>query len=238
MRSNDLEQLISRSIREPQTRYDCWLIIACCLIVAAMAVTVTCEPRGIAPEENSGQGIATPWIQHPVGSLPVDPEPLIAKLIPLPQSAEHRRVNAIEAEEWYIRLGVGNESARLAMLANAWHESRFNPRAEAKEKNGSMSRGFHQLNTRGAGRGMPRELQLTIRHNVAAIMRDGAFANWYREHKAKGWSAGKSAYEFARRVERCASRYWNARRVTAEKWSHAIQGGLGEHRNSTQNKDR
>lgn len=165
----------------------------------------------------------TPVANGAVFLSPFDgPTELVSLRIPMPARYEHRREHAVEAERWYIRGGVGDPVARLAMLANAWHESKFDPVDEYRERDGSVSRGFHMVNTRGAGRGLSRRDALTVRHNVAAIMRDYRFAEWYRAHKSKRWDAGTSAYWFARMVERCASRYWNDRRVTANAWSKQL----------------
>lgn len=154
---------------------------------------------------------------------PESPVPLVSPLIPLKPGYEPKRVYAIEAEKWYIKLGFWNEKARIAMLANALKESGFDPKEESRERDGSVSRGFHQLNSRGVGRGLDRHLQLQIRHNVFWILNTKSAKEWYRDHKKYSWSAGKSAYEFAKRVERCRSEHWPARRTLANSWEKALE---------------
>lgn len=171
-----------------------------------LAHLVNAEPERSAPESQ---------IISPAQSR----SPVMDRLMPQKSqnralgSAGDRQVeNARMVERLLWEKGYREPKAVVAILANGWHESRWNAGTVHKEKNGTYSRGFFQL-TNGA---------LTIEGNVEQLTTKAPYAariqKWYADHKKHGWSAGESAYWFARRVEICASRFWSERRQTAEKW--------------------
>lgn len=154
------------------------------------------------------------------------PRSLLDKLAPRPlqnrgmglKGASDRQIeNARQVERLLWEKGYREPKAIVAILANGWHESRWNAGTIHKEKNGTVSRGFFQL-TNG---------ELTIEGNVEQLTTKAPYAariqKWYADHKRNNWSAGESAYWFARRVEICASRFWNERRSTADAWWKLIE---------------
>lgn len=153
-------------------------------------------------------------ITHPASRSPV-----MDRLMPQRQqnrslnSAGDRQIeNARQVERLLWDKGYRQPKAIVAILANGWHESRWNAGTVYREKNGTTSRGFFQL-TNGA---------LTIEGNVEQLTTQAPYAariqKWYTDFKANDWSAGEAAYWFARRVEICASRFWLERKQTAERW--------------------
>jgi hypothetical protein len=161
-------------------------------------------------------------ITHPPSRSPV-----MDRLIP--QKAQNRSLssagdkqveNARQVERLLWDRGYRQPKAIVAILANGWHESRWNAGTVYREKNGTVSRGFFQL-TNGA---------LTIEGNVEQLTTKAPYKarieKWYSDAKKHGWSAGEAAYWFARRVEICASRFWNERRETADRWWSLVQDEL------------
>lgn len=145
--------------------------------------------------------------------------PVMDKL--MPQKAQSRSLssvrdtqieNAREVERLLWDKGYRQPHLVIAILANGWHESRWNAGTVYKEKNGTTSRGFFQL-TNGA---------LTIEGNVRQLTEKAPYAaritKWYSDAKRLNWDAGEAAYYFAARVEICARRFWNERKETAERW--------------------
>jgi hypothetical protein len=181
------------------------------------APTSSGAPPTAAESVHLEKGDAAPESQIIVPAL--SRSPVMDRLIP--QKAQSRSLatvrdlqieNARKVERLLWDKGYRQPHLVIAILANGWHESRWNAGTIYKEKNGTVSRGFFQL-TNGA---------LTIEGNVEQLTTKAPYAarikKWYSDAKREKWSAGEAAYWFARRVEICASRYWNERKVTADKW--------------------
>lgn len=137
--------------------------------------------------------------------------PLLSSLLNLGEKAE--RLEKIMREN-----GITNEMALVCLLATAKHESGFNSQTIYKEKNGSVSRGVFQFNSRGLGRGVPAEKLHTKEYQVKHLVSMSAFRQWYGEVKTKNWSVETAMTELTKRIIRCAKIHYKARIKTAKTW--------------------
>lgn len=128
---------------------------------------------------------------------------------------ENRKWVAIRVEHMMRNAGITSDKALIAVLVNAWHECRWNP----KDKSGNCI-GFFQLK-RGNGMGgrhTVAQLQ-DLEVNVSIMMASTSFKKWVAWTKNNPTAtAGKMSYQFASTVERCASQHRAPRRVTADRW--------------------
>jgi hypothetical protein len=135
-----------------------------------------------------------------------------------------RRKNALQAEAIFRKAGVTNDKAIVALMSNAWHECRWDPREVT-----GPNVGFFQLNhSGGLGRGHRVSQLKKLDYNVAAIMVTTDFKNWAAwVRKNPNATSGQMAYRFAQKVERCTSRSWGPRASTANRWYAAIVNNKG-----------
>lgn len=122
---------------------------------------------------------------------------------------------AVQAETLLRKGGLTNDKAIIAVLSNAWYESKWWPAA-----GGGYNIGFFQLNHRGGmGRGHRVSQLKKLEYNVKVMMVSTDFKNWCAwVKKNPGATAGQMAYRFAAKVERCTSKSWGPRASTANKW--------------------
>ncbi|MBS1722879.1 MAG: hypothetical protein JSS66_08000 [Armatimonadetes bacterium] len=131
-----------------------------------------------------------------------------------------RRSIAAKAETYLRKAGVNSDKAIIAVLANAWHECKWNPAG----KSGSNI-GFFQLNRAGGmGRGHSVAKLQQLEYNIAVMTASTSFKDWVKwANKNPETSAGKMAYRFAAKVERCTSSNWDDRQRTADRWYKALK---------------
>lgn len=122
---------------------------------------------------------------------------------------EARKGIARIIEREFEKIGIVREEQVVAILVNAWCESRWNPRDVS-----GPNVGLFQLSSRGVGRGFSRGVRQDPKANISILAATISFKKWTKE---KG-SAGTLSYLFAKNVERCSSRYHHQRRVMASKW--------------------
>lgn len=127
---------------------------------------------------------------------------------------ENNKKIAVKAEKIFRDAGVTCDKMLLAILANAWHESRWNP----KETDGSCI-GFFQLHKRHLGSGSTEKQLMDLTHNTNKLIKSDDFQEWVQWCKRNPKvSCGRMSFRFASLVERCASKHRNARKVTADRW--------------------
>lgn len=114
--------------------------------------------------------------------------------------------------------GFSFEPALICILATAYHESRFQVNAESKERDGSISRGLIQMNSRGMGRGFDRSTLLSIEGQVDIMSNHKGFLRWYKEVKTQKLPIAKAMQKLTDNVIRCAKRYRAERIKTVTKW--------------------
>ena len=128
---------------------------------------------------------------------------------------DSRRNIALSVEKKINADGIKSKKIITAILVNMWHESRWNPKA----KSGSCV-GLFQLHTKYAGRGMNIKQLTNVNDHVHKLLSLTDYKKWKlwaikNENKV---SCGELAYQFASKVERCASPHRAPRRVTADRW--------------------
>lgn len=127
-----------------------------------------------------------------------------------------RKPTAYAIESLLVKDGITNDAAIIAVLANAWAESRWNERERT-----SIYLGIFQVSSRGGGR-FTRESLQTIHGNYHAIKQQSGFSKWETQAKSSN-DAGKLAFLFAKNVERCAEQHRKPRLVLANKWLKALK---------------
>lgn len=126
-------------------------------------------------------------------------------------------------EKFLIENGVTDKKAIICLLATAYHESGFNPNVVYREKNGSVSRGVFQFNSRGLGRNVSAKKLHSKEYQVKHLVSMPSFRQWYGEVKSKNWSVQTAMTELTRRIIRCAQRHYAARIKTATKWWQEVK---------------
>lgn len=126
-----------------------------------------------------------------------------------------RRTFAVQAEWIFRSRGITDDKTLIAILVNAWHECRWNPR----DITGQYA-GFFQLSSRvGIGRGLSRKSRQHLIVNVLSVARSAEYRQWCEwcaKHPES--SAGARSFRFASKVEVCATRFRSPRRRTADHW--------------------
>jgi len=154
-----------------------------------------------------------------IESLTVQRLPKAVVRIQEQSTLENRKSIAMKAERIIRNAGVKSDKMIVAMLANAWHESNWNP----KEEDHSCV-GFFQLHVRYMGKGSTMSQLTNLSHNVLKLMASSDFKNWAKWCKSNPQaSAGQMSYRFASQVERCASRFRFPRKLTADKWYKSLK---------------
>jgi hypothetical protein len=128
---------------------------------------------------------------------------------------ESRLPIAHKVEKILHKDGVKDQKIIVAIFANMWHESTFNP----EEVSGSCV-GLFQLHRKYSGRNMSVKELVNINHHMERLLSLDCYKKW------KDWaiknkhlvSCGYMAFKFATEVERCATRYRLPRLHTANKW--------------------
>lgn len=130
-----------------------------------------------------------------------------------------RRKNAEVAERFFRKRGVTSDKAIIAILANAWHESTWNPSCQS----GSCIGFFQILNRGGMGDGHSTAKLKQLVYNITILADSLSFKQWATwVKKNPGVTAGEMSYRFASKVERCATKHRAPRRKTADKWFKAL----------------
>lgn len=127
---------------------------------------------------------------------------------------ESRRRIAIEAERLIRKAGIKSDKIIMAILVNAWHESRWNP----KEDDG-LCVGFFQLYVKTIGKDSTKKQLLNLNYNIQKILNSKDFKDWVKwcyNHPHE--SCGSMSFRFASHVEKCAFRYRYPRKITADRW--------------------
>lgn len=131
-----------------------------------------------------------------------------------------RLETAKKAERFFRKRGATTDKAVIALLVNAWHESKWNPAASS----GSCI-GFFQLKNNGGmgdGYSAARLKNLDVNMSImAASTSCKAWIVWTNQNPTV--TAGEMAYRFAAKVERCATQHRAPRRTTANKWFKALK---------------
>ena len=124
------------------------------------------------------------------------------------------------AERFFRKRGVDSDKAIIAILANAWHECKW----DYTEKSGSCI-GFFQLNRAGGmGKGHSEAKLKQLVYNMTIMADSTSFKQllaWTK--KNPNVTAGEMSYRFAADVERCAVQYRAPRRPTADRWYKALK---------------
>lgn len=144
--------------------------------------------------------------------------PPVARLLNLDERAE--RLETLMREN-----GITDSKAIVCLLATAKHESSFNSRTVYREKNGSISRGVFQFNSRGLGRGIPPEKLHAKEFQVKSLVSLNEFRQWYGETKTKNYPIETAMRELTRRIIRCAKVHYSARIATAKTWWKKLESG-------------
>jgi membrane-bound lytic murein transglycosylase MltF len=141
-------------------------------------------------------------------------------------SAQERRIFnqrkkvAVEVETYFRKQGIHSDKAIVGILVNAWHESKWDPRAVSP--NGSCV-GLFQLSGSGLGRGMTVAQRQDIGQSLKRMSSHQHFLDWKKwVDKHPNASAGEMSYQFAKQVERCARQHRAPRRTTGDKWFAAM----------------
>lgn len=154
-----------------------------------------------------------------IESLTVHRLPKAAVRIQEQSTLENRRNIAEKAERYFRKLGVTSDKAILALLANAWHECRWNP----NDISGSCI-GFFQLSRAGGmGRGQSVKKLQNLEYNIAIMAASSSFKDWVKwcnSHPSA--SCGAMSLRFASLVERCAKKHRYPRLITADKWYKSL----------------
>lgn len=149
-----------------------------------------------------------------IESLTVQRLPKEALRISEQSTFEKRKKYAVIAEQIIRNKGITSDKMIIAMLANAWHESKFNPKAT-----GGSCIGLFQVHLRYLGKGSTKAQLFDPAYNTKKIMTDYKFntwVNWCRKNSDA--TAGKMAYMFAHLVERPLAKHKAPRSVTANRW--------------------
>lgn len=129
-----------------------------------------------------------------------------------------RKHHAREVEMLLWERGYRDRHAILAIHANMWHESRFNPNAVS----GNFV-GLFQIGGRGTmGAGTSVADRQSIPTAVQIVASKPYFISWYKDVKAKKLSARDAATTFASKVLRCASKHVGSRGSTARTWKRGM----------------
>ena len=107
-----------------------------------------------------------------IESLTVQRLPKAVVRIQEQSTLENRKSIAMKAERLIRNAGVKSDKMIVAMLANAWHESNWNP----KEEDHSCV-GFFQLHVRYMGKGSTMSQLTNLNHNVLKLMASSDFKN-------------------------------------------------------------
>lgn len=122
--------------------------------------------------------------------------------------------NAIKAEKLFISKGYSNEKCLLAIHANTWHESKWDPNC----KSGNFV-GMFQIGGSGTmGQGTTVAERKSIEFSVSLISSRQDFKSWYKKHKNSKSTVGAASKEFASKVLRCARQHVSSRGDTATRW--------------------
>lgn len=139
-----------------------------------------------------------------------------------------RRRYAEQVETMLIEDGHLSPSIRVAVLANAWHECKFDPNMSHIDSNGKNTAGFFALNSGGVGKGMTVSQKRHIPTAYNRLFGRTATKEWLQRVVKKEWSAADAAYNYAAKVMVCAISYKgrplrSERRHTAAKWEAALK---------------
>lgn len=190
-----------------------WLLLWVVLCVA-------CVPSEGNPVKGEGKTTQTAQAKQTskaikkIESLTVLRLPKKAVRIQEQSTFENRRKIAVKVEEMIRKKGITSDKMILAMLANAWHESKWNPSTASKS-----CIGFFQLHIKYMGRGSTVSQLKNLEHNVQKLMATTSFKDWVAWcKKYPNKSCGDFSLKFASHVERCAVKHRYPRKITADKW--------------------
>lgn len=105
----------------------------------------------------------------------------------------------------------------VGIFANAYHESSWNPNCVS-----SGNYGLFQLSKSGLGAGKSKGWLLNYKNNTTAILNSPQAIKFFDWAAGSGFTSGDFAYEFAKKVERCAAKHVAPRKRTADKWAKEI----------------
>ena len=103
----------------------------------------------------------------------------------------------------------------LALLVNAWHESRWNPKLN--------SDGILQLTPTGMGQGMSVSERQNIVLTVQRFVSTERFSDWLDYSRDEKTSIGQISYKFADHILRPKFQYREQRRKTAIQWHKQLK---------------
>lgn len=119
--------------------------------------------------------------------------------------------------------GVAEDEIVVAVLANAWHESGFDPRLVYPDRNGAKSVGILQLNDKGMGYGMSVADRQDVGNTMRRMFRADYFWSWVAACRdGTHRSAYDKSFAFAAKVLRCAKEHRAARGRTAQRWIDSL----------------
>lgn len=132
-----------------------------------------------------------------------------------------RRRYAERVEQLLIDDGHTHTSIRLAVLANGWHECKFDPSESIVDANGANSAGFFMLNSRGVGKGMSVAAKKDIPTAYERLINWPTTRKWLTyAHKQ---DPGTAAFSYASKVMVCHHPSRPHRRETAKRWAAALK---------------
>jgi len=173
--------------------------------------------------------LAAVCIQQATASAPETKDLLISRLPTTVFTAGEKRLfnagrrYAEQVESLLIKDGHTHPSIRIAVLANAWHECKFDRTMSHTDSNGANTAGFFALNSKGVGRGMsvPQKQHIPTAYN--RLFGRQATQNWLDRVVKNDWGAADAAYNYAAKVMVCAVRYRSKPKRTAAKWEAALK---------------
>lgn len=116
--------------------------------------------------------------------------------------------------EFRSKAKIHRDEVVLALLVNAWHESRWNPKTN--------SDGILQLTRSGMGKGMSAIERQDISKTVDRFVSTKVFQNWLKLARSTD-DVGKMSYEFADDVLRPKKQHRPPRRTTALNWINHLE---------------
>lgn len=124
--------------------------------------------------------------------------------------------NARELElEFRSQAGIHRDEIILAILVNAWHESRWNPKVN--------NDGILQLTPTGMGVGMETWKRQDIHRTVNRFTNTKRFQDWLTWCRIYNPKAPEMAFEFADDILRPSYQHRKPRYYTAEKWINYLE---------------
>lgn len=132
------------------------------------------------------------------------------------ETFKSRLHNAKELEiEFREQAGIHRDEVILAILVNAWHESRWNPKIN--------NDGILQLTPSGMGIGMASWQRQDIHRTVYRFNDTKRFQDWLEWCRTEEPTPAEMSFEFADDILRPSYQHRKPRYYTAEKWVNYLQ---------------